>query len=107
MALLFSLVTYLVLLTSAVLLWEVAQRTGTIGNVERWFTQFGWETFELQGGELFRNAWVIGLFTAVGATGVAVLLVTVFNLVSDIIGGVRVTVLEEEVVEHRRQADSG
>lgn len=97
--LLFSLVTYIVLLTSGVLLWRVADSTGTLDNVERWFTQFGWETFELKGGEIFHNAWIIGLFGAVGMTGGLVLFATLFNLVSDIIGGIRVTVLEEEVVE--------
>lgn len=100
---LFSLVGYLVLLTAGVLLWRVADSTGTLANVERWFTQFGWETFELRGDEIFDAAWRVGLFLAVGHTGVIVLLVTVFNLVSDIVGGVRVSVLEEEVVE--RTAD--
>lgn len=98
-ALVFSFVGYLVVLTSGVLLWRVADSTGTLDNVERWFTQFGWETFEFKGGEIFSNAWVIGLFVAVGATGAAVLMATLFNLVSDIVGGIRVTVLEEEVVE--------
>ncbi|MCU0260514.1 MAG: DUF3566 domain-containing protein [Ilumatobacteraceae bacterium] len=100
-ALLFSAVLYGVLLTAGVLLWNVANETGTIDNVERWFTQFGWETFELDGGEIFSQAWVAGLFAAIGLTGFAVLSVTLFNLVSDIIGGVRMTVLEEEVVERR------
>jgi hypothetical protein len=95
----FSLVGYLVVLTAGVLLWRVADSTGTLANVERWFTQFGWETFEFRGDEIFDAAWRIGLFLAVGHTGVIVLLVTVFNLVSDIVGGVRVSVLEEEVVE--------
>lgn len=99
MALLFSVVAYLVSLTAGVLLWRVADSTGTLDNVERWFTQFGWETFELDGGEIFGNAWVIGLFGAVALTGGLVLLATLFNLVSDIVGGVRMTVLEEEVVE--------
>lgn len=98
-ALLFSAVAYVVSLTSGVLLWRVADATGTLANVERWFTQFGWETFELKGGEIFHQAWIIGLFGVVFATGAAVLLVTLFNLVSDIVGGVRMTVLEEEVVE--------
>lgn len=98
-ALVFSGVGYLVVLTSGVLLWRVADSTGTLDNVERWFTQFGWETFELKGGEIFHNAWIIGLFLGVGLTGAAVLMATLFNLVSDIVGGVRVTVLEEEVVE--------
>ena len=99
LALLFSLVAYVSVLTSGVLLWRVADTTGALDNVERWFTQFGWETFEFKGGEIFHNAWIIGLFGVVFATGGAVLLVTLFNLVSDIIGGIRVTVLEEEVVE--------
>jgi hypothetical protein len=97
--LIFSLVAYFSCLTAGVLLWRVADSTGTIDNVERWFTQFGWETFELKGGEIFHNAWIIGLFGAVALTGALVLLATLFNLVSDIVGGVRVTVLEEEVVE--------
>lgn len=98
-AVLFSMVAYLVSLTAGVLLWRVADSTGTLDNVERWFTQFGWETFELKGGEIFHNAWIIGLFGAVALTGALVLLATLFNLVSDIVGGVRMTVLEEEVVE--------
>jgi len=98
-ALLFSLVGYVVALTSGVLLWRVADSTGTLDNVERWFTQFGWETFQLKGDEIFHNATIIGLFVAVAVTGGLVLLATLFNLVSDIVGGVRLTVLEEEVVE--------
>src|SRR4029079_17126025 len=101
----FSLVGYLVCLTAGVLLWRVADSTGTLDNVERWFTQFGWETFQFDGGQIFHNAWIIGLFCAVGLTGAAVLMATLFNLVSDIVGGIRITVLEEEGVE--RPASSG
>lgn len=99
MAAVFSLATYVTALTSGVLLWRVADSTGTLANIERWFTQFGWETFELHGDEVFSAAWVIGLFLAAGATGFAVLSATLFNLVSDVVGGVRVSVLEEEVTE--------
>jgi hypothetical protein len=99
-ALVFSIVLYGVLLTAGVLLWNVASNTGTVDNVERWFTQFGWESYELKGGEIFHNAWIAGLFGMVGLTGLVVLGATLFNLISDMVGGVRVTVLEEEVVEH-------
>lgn len=97
-ALVFNVVAYLVALTAAVLLWNVAYRTGTIDNVEKFFEQFGWETFEFKGGELYHNLWIAGLFVAVGLTGFAVLLATVFNLVTDLVGGIRVSVLEEEVI---------
>ena len=99
-SLVFSIVLYGVLLTAGVLLWNVASNTGTIDNVERWFTQFGWESYELKGGEIFHNAWIAGLFGVVGLTGLGVLSATLFNLISDMVGGVRVTVLEEEVIEH-------
>lgn len=97
--LIFGLVGYIICLTSGVLLWRVAEATGTIRNVERWFTQFGWETFTLKGDEIFSNASVVGLFLTVAFCGGLVLLATLFNLVSDIVGGVRVSILEEEVVE--------
>jgi hypothetical protein len=97
-AALFSLAAYFVALTSGVLLWRVAASTGTLDNVERWFTQFGWETFELDGGAVYHNAWIAGLFVVVALTGVAVLMAALFNLISDLVGGVRVSVLEEEVV---------
>jgi hypothetical protein len=97
-AALFHFAAYLVTLTSGALLWRVAASTGTLDNVERWFTQFGWETFELDGGEVYHNAWIAGLFLVVAMTGVTVLLATLFNLISDLVGGVRVSVLEEEVV---------
>ena len=98
-AALFSLVSYVVLMTAGVMLWRVADSTGTIANVERWFTQFGWETFELHGDEIFSAAWVIGLFLVIATTGAAVLVATIFNLISDVVGGIRLSVLEEEVTE--------
>jgi hypothetical protein len=82
-----------------VLLWNVAYATGTIDNIERGMESTGWEVFELDGGEIFHNAWIGGLFAAVGLTGLAVLVATLFNLITDLVGGVRLTVLEEEVVE--------
>jgi hypothetical protein len=93
----FSLAAYVVGLTAGVLLWRVADSTGTLGNVERWFTQFGWETFELKGDEVFAAARTIGLFLSIALTGLIVLLATLFNLVSDVVGGLRVSVLEEEL----------
>jgi hypothetical protein len=98
-AVVFNLVLYVVALTSGVLLWNVAYATGTIDNLERFFESFGWDTFEFNGGEIFHSAWIAGLFAVVGLTGAAVLGATLFNLITDLVGGVRLTVLEEEIVE--------
>ncbi|MDP2293249.1 MAG: DUF3566 domain-containing protein [Actinomycetota bacterium] len=105
-ALVFNLFLYGVLLTAGVLLWQVAQNTGTVDNIERFFESFGWQTFELKGGEIFHNSWIAGLFLVVGLTGGAVLMATLFNLIADLVGGIRVSVLEEEVVE-REQRGTG
>jgi len=95
-ALVFHFVLYLTLLLAGVLLWNVANATGTVDNVERFLESFGWESFQFKGGELFHQAWTLGLFAVVGFTGLAVLMVTTFNLITDLVGGIRVTVLEEK-----------
>lgn len=96
--LVFSLFLYAVVLTAGVMLWQVAQNTGTVDNVERFFESFGWQSFDLKGGAIFHAAWTGGLFLVIGLTGLFVLGATLFNLITDLVGGVRVTVLEEEVV---------
>jgi len=90
----FHFVLYLTLLLTGVLLWNVANATGTVDNVERFMESFGWDTFQFKGGELFHQAWVLGLFVVVGVTGLAILAVTTFNLITDLVGGIRVTILE-------------
>ena len=100
-ALVANLVLYVIVLTAGVLLWNVAHATGTVDNIERFFESFGWESFEFSGGEIYHAAWIAGLFAVVGLTGLAVLAATLFNLITDLVGGMRFTVLEEEVVETR------
>ena len=68
-ALIFNVFFYAVTLVAGVLLWQVAYATGTIDNVEKFFEGFGWETFDFNGGQIFHNAWIAGLFVAVGFTG--------------------------------------
>ena len=95
--LVFHLVCYFVALISLVLLWNVAQSTGTVDNVENFMESFGWETFKFDGGEIFSRVWILGLFAVISCTGLWVLMATIFNLITDLVGGLRVTVLEEEV----------
>lgn len=100
-ALVANILLYITLLVAGVLLWNVAYATGTVDNVERFFESFGWSSFEFDGGEIYHNAWIGGLFVVIGLTGFAVLMAALFNLITDLVGGVRFTVLEEEVVEAR------
>jgi len=103
--LVFNLVLYLVAIVAAVLLWSVASATGTVDNIERFMESFGWESFSFNGWQLFRSLTVLGLLVAVLFTGIWVLAVTVFNLIADLVGGVQVTVLEQEVVATSVEVD--
>jgi hypothetical protein len=96
--LVFHLVVYLTLLVASVLLWSVASATGTIDNIERFLESFGWESFQFNGIALFFNVLFLGLLGVVLLTALWVLGAMVFNLITDLVGGVRVSVLEEEVV---------
>ncbi|MEY4371979.1 MAG: hypothetical protein RL219_748 [Actinomycetota bacterium] len=100
-SLIFYLAMYIVCLVAGVLLWNVAYSTGTIDNISSFFESFGWKSFEFKGGEIYHNAWILGLLLVVGLTGMNVVLATLYNLIADLMGGVRVTVLEEEVVVSR------
>ena len=96
--LVFHLVIYLTLLVASVLLWSVASATGTIDNIERFLESFGWESFQFNGLALFLNVLFLGLLGVVLLTALWVLGAMVFNLITDLVGGIRVSVLEEEVV---------
>lgn len=96
--LVFHVALYVVVLITGVLLWNVGSATGTIDNVEQFLESFGWDSFTFKGWELFRSVSVLGLFGIALGTGLWVLGAVVFNLITELVGGVRVTVLEEEVV---------
>jgi hypothetical protein len=96
--LIFHAALYVMLLLTGVLLWNVGSATGTIDNIEQFMESFGWDSFTFKGAELFQAMAVLGIFGIVGGTGLWVLGALVFNLITELVGGIRVTVLEEEVV---------
>ena len=96
--LIFHTALYVVVLLTGVLLWNVGSATGTIDNVESFMESFGWDSFTFKGAELFQSVAVFGIFGILGGTGIWVLGALVFNLITELVGGIRVTVLEEEVV---------
>jgi Transmembrane domain of unknown function (DUF3566) len=99
----FYVILYVILLVAGVLLWNLANTTGTVANVEGFIRDlFGLKTFEFDGEKLFRASWVLGAILVVAGTGLNVTLAILFNLISDLVGGVRVTVLEEEVILRER-----
>ena len=101
----FHLVVYFTLLIASVLLWSVASATGTIDNIERFLMSFGWESFQFHGWTLLMNEILLGLLLVALLTIVWVLGATMFNLITDLVGGIRVSVLEEEVLVSSVEGD--
>ena len=101
----FHLVVYFTVLIALVLLWSVASATGTIDNIERFLMSFGWESFQFHGWTLLMNEILLGLLLVALLTIVWVLGATMFNLITDLVGGIRVSVLEEEVLVSSVEGD--
>ena len=101
----FHLVVYFTVLIASVLLWSVASATGTIDNIERLLMSFGWESFQFHGWTLLLNEILLGLLLVALLTIVWVLGATMFNLITDLVGGIRVSVLEEEVLVSSVEGD--
>jgi hypothetical protein len=96
---------YVILVIAGVLLWHLAYTTGTVDNIQGFIKElFGLKTFVIDGKKLFHASRTLGLVMAIGGTGLHVTLVVLFNLIADLVGGVRVTVLEEEVLLRDRDS---
>jgi hypothetical protein len=99
----FYLCLFVVLMVSGVLLWVIASSTGTIHQVEGVIKEsFAEKSFTFDGVKLFRASFLGGLVLVIAGSGLNVLLCTLFNLISDLVGGIRVTVIEEETAQPAR-----
>ena len=63
--------------------------------------------FKFEDGRIFQAFALGGMVLVLAGSAASVVLVLLFNLMSDLTGGVRVTVLEEEPRRRRRSAGSG
>jgi hypothetical protein len=100
---LFHLCVYAALLLASVLVWNAAAATGWIENIESFIRELGdYQTYEIQADVVFRAAMVIAGILTLASSVLVVLLTVIFNLISDLVGGIRLTVVEEETVRVRR-----
>ena len=94
-SLLFYLCVWLIILIAGVILWRVGQEAGAIANVETFYAKATGEvTFELDGRSVFRAAASAGVILVMAGTAFTVMLSVLFNLITDLTGGVRMTVVE-------------
>lgn len=82
---------------ASVILWRLAVTGGMITNVEKFVARlFGEKSFTIDGREIFRASAIAGVVLVFAGTGFTVLMSLLFNVICDITGGLRFTVLELE-----------
>jgi hypothetical protein len=92
-----ALSMWLTVMIAAVILWTVGRNSGAIGSIEEFVnSSLSLQDWQLDGTFLFRQFGLVTLLVFLGMAVFTTVATLVFNLVSDIIGGVWVTVIEEE-----------
>ena len=102
-SLLFYLCAWGVFLLAGAILWNVANSQGYVTRFENFILEiFNYESFTINGEELFRWYLWVGLFSVLILTVITVVMCLLYNLISVVVGGIRVTLVEEETVRLRR-----
>jgi hypothetical protein len=92
-----ALCMWLITMIASVILWTVASNSGTVASVEDFVnSSLQLQDWKLDGEFLFRQFGLISLLLYLGFAASIVVASLVFNLISDIIGGVWISVIEEE-----------
>ena len=94
-----SLIFYICLLAVVMLVltmfWAIVNRIGLLDTVLSFLTELRLEV-QINGGNVARAALLIGLLNVVVWSGVNVFLAFLYNLIADLVGGLKVTLAEEE-----------
>ena len=98
-SILFYACLWAVFLIAGFMIWGVAESSGTVGKLETLITElFALDTFTFDARQIFRGYALGGLVLAIAGSTLNVLMVLLFNLISDLTGGIRITMVEEETV---------
>ena len=96
---LLNLCTLVVCMAAFVGVWLVASGAGAIPSIENFITQlFALKKFQFKAPQLFAATLAIGIIGVFVTTLITVVAGILYNLISDVVGGIEVTVLEEDPV---------
>jgi len=96
-SLLFYLSLFLILLVAGIVLWLVASATGVRHNIEKFIGDLiASNDFHFLGTQILRAAAVGGILLVIIGSAANVLMALLYNLISDVVGGIEVSVVEED-----------
>lgn len=93
----FYLCALIVMLLAAVFLWSIASASGLIGNVEKFVGDLmSNKDFRFLSWQVLRATTLVGLVMVCLCTVVTVLAAAFYNLFAELLGGIEITVIEQE-----------
>jgi hypothetical protein len=86
-----------VALVAGIVLWVAASLTGVTSNVDTFIAKlFALESFHFRVLQVLRGSVLGGLVLVALGTCINVVAAVLYNLISDVVGGLEITVLEED-----------
>jgi hypothetical protein len=90
-SLVFYFIAAVVILAASLLLWYAADAFGTLPSIEKSIrTLFGLKSFKIHAGAVAGYMALAGLVLGVAGAIASILAALVYNLISDVVGGIRV-----------------
>lgn len=88
-----------VIVLASLLIWRAAVTSGSVENTEDFIIDLGFEDFNFDPQQMFESLLSAGAVLAIAGVFFTVLLTVLFNLICDITGGVRVTMIEQDLLD--------
>ena len=94
---------YVATLAALATIWAAAYSTGMVDKLQSFLTDVGLDNFRFYGDQMFRACAAIGAVLVLAGTLVTVLTVALINLISELTGGIRLVVIEEDAWPQTRE----
>lgn len=93
---------YAAVMATLALLWGLAYSSGQIDKVQSFMADVGMDNYRFYGDQMWRACAMIGAIGVLAATVITVLTAALVNVISEMTGGIRVIVIEEDPPPRRR-----
>ena len=99
--------TYFVVLVAGIVLWAIATATGVRGNIESFVGELiASDRFVFEADKILRSSVIGGALLVMVGTFANVLMAVLFNLISDVVGGIGISVEERPPRSRRGRSKS-
>lgn len=92
---------YVATLGTLAALWGLLYSSGSIDRLQSFLADVGLENFTFYGDQMFRACAAIGAVAVLAGTVITVLATALVNIISEMTGGIRLVVIEEDVEPRR------